>query len=171
MHFQCKMPLWCQEAVQLLCETHSSSPFMTIPFFKEKRRSLPAPTSNTAATAQDSTSQPCWTEGHASLLQMPELHQAVQVLQQRMLQAGPWQLRNMNGSSAKVIHVARCSGQVMIYFRWGRGPAHGPTFAPDAHDKNFKLVKEVQWLASLMATVCDPEHHCAYSVMASCSLM
>ena len=171
MHFQCKMLLWCQEAVQLLCETPSSSLFMTIPFLKEKRWSLPAPSSNTAATARDSTSQPCWPEGHASLLQMPEWHQALQVLQQWMLQAGPWQLRYMNGSSAKIIHAARCGGQVMICFSWGRGPAHGPTSAPDAHDNNFKLAKEVQWLASLMTTVRDTEHHCAYSVTASCSLL
>ena len=88
-----------------------------------------------------------------------------------MLQAGPWQLRNMNGSPAKVIHAARCGGHVMIRFSWGRGPAHVPTLEPDAHDKNLKLAKEVQWLASLMTTVCNTEHHCAYTVMASCSLL
>jgi len=93
------------------------------------------------------------------------------VLQQWMLQAGTWQLRNMNGSPAKVIQAARRSGQLMICFSWGRGPAHGPTLAPDAHDKNFKLAKEVRLVASLMTTVHDTEHHCAYSVMASCSLL
>jgi len=81
------------------------------------------------------------------------------------------QLRNMNGSPAKVIHSARCGGQLMIRFSWGTGPAHGPTLASDAHDKNFKLAKEMCLLASLMTTVCDAEHHCAYSAMASCSLL
>ena len=42
----------------------------------------------------------------------------------------------------------------MICFNWGRGEnhrrdVHGPTLAVDAHDKNFKLAKEINCLASL----------------------
>jgi hypothetical protein len=93
---------------------------------------------------------------------MTEHLQVVKVLQQTMWQAGPWQLRNVNGS------LARSSMQPDVmpreWFRCGRGPplgeycwgpAHGPNLAPDAHVRNFKLAKEVKWLASLMSTGCD----------------